>query len=481
MASIRRSFVLSFAQRYAALVIQLGAAVVLARILSPADFGTFAVASAVVALASVLQDFGVGNYLVQERTLDRAKLETAYCVAFVIAWPLGIALYLVSDAIAAWYGEPALAPVIGILSLTFFAMPLATPVLAMMRRDLQFGRLCALGMANAAAAAIVSLGLALDGNGAISLACGLVAGSLTTAVGAHLLRPGLLLLRPSLRHWRAVLTFGGQSAAIAALNELGNQAPSIAAGRLLGFGAAGLLHRATSTIQIYRKGVLEGIMPVLLPAFASKLRQGLAVRENYLRGVAYLTAVGWPFAVVLALLAHPILRVLFGPQWDAAVPLVQILCLACAVTPFIHLSRPLFIALGRIDLSLRIQLVVQPLKILLVVLAAFQGLAWVAAALCLPPLLNAWLAHRRLAGLLGYTAGNLLAAVGRSAAVTLTSALAPGIVVLALGLQPENSVLALAIGGGGAALGWLAGVVAFGHPARTELTLAAARLFPRFA
>src|SRR3546814_9326477 len=77
-----------------------------------------------------------------------------------------------------------------------------------------------------------------------------------------------------------------------------------------------LLHRATSTIQIYRKGVLEGLMPVLLPAFAAKLRQGHALKDSYLRGVAYLTAVGWPFSVVLALLAHPILPVLFGTQWE---------------------------------------------------------------------------------------------------------------------------------------------------------------------
>src|SRR3546814_14422784 len=65
------------------------------------------------------------------------------------------------------------------------------------------------------------------------------------------------------------------------------QMPSIAAGRLLGIEAAGLLHRATSTIQIYRKGVLEGLMPVLLPAFAAKLRQGHALKDSYLRGVAY--------------------------------------------------------------------------------------------------------------------------------------------------------------------------------------------------
>src|SRR3546814_1604286 len=135
-------------------------------------FGTFAVASAVVTLAAVLQDFGVGNYLVQEKSLERRKLETAYSVAFAIAWPLGIALFLARDAIAAWYGEPELAPVIGVLSLTFVAMPFGTPPLAMMRREMQFGRLYALGVAGAGMTAAVSLALALTGGGALSLAIG---------------------------------------------------------------------------------------------------------------------------------------------------------------------------------------------------------------------------------------------------------------------------------------------------------------------
>src|SRR3546814_16288184 len=73
-------------------------------------------------------------------------LETAYSVAFAIAWPLGIALFLARDATAAWYGEPELAPVIGVLSLTFVAMPFGTPPLAMMRRAMPFGRLYALGV-----------------------------------------------------------------------------------------------------------------------------------------------------------------------------------------------------------------------------------------------------------------------------------------------------------------------------------------------
>ncbi len=478
MASIRRSLVLSFAQRYSALVIQFAAMVLLARLLSPEEFGTFAVAAALVVLANVLQDFGAGNYLVKETELTRPKIETAFSLALLIAWPLGLLLFFAAPALAAWYANPEIEEVLRLLSLTFVLVPFSTPVLALMRRDMQFGRLYGVGVASAIATAAVSLSLALSGTGVTSLAWGLVAGSAASTILAHGLRPGYLFLKPGISHWSEVLGFGGQSAAIAALSELGNQAPSLVAGRLLGFEATGLLHRATATIHIYRKGVLDGLMPVLLPAFAGKVRSGVPLKPLYLRGISYLTVIGWPFSVVLALLAHPLVMVLFGSQWDAAVPVTQVLCLLGLVTPFIHLNRSLFIAVGRIDISLKIQLIVQPLKIVLVIAAATQGLLPLAFALCLPPLLNAAISHSHLTKLLGYGVTDLVAAGRRSLAVTLLTAVAPLLVIATLGPQPENSLLALALGGLGALGGWLAGLMIFAHPAKAEIGIAVSRILP---
>ncbi|WP_422366951.1 oligosaccharide flippase family protein [Pelagibius sp.] len=480
MASIRRSLVLSFAQRYSALAIQFASMVLLARLLSPEEFGTFAVAAALVTLANVLQDFGAGNYLVKETELTRPKIETAFSLALVIAWPLGLLLFLSAPFLAEWYANPAVNEVLRLLSLTFILVPFSTPVLALMRRDMQFGRLYGVGVASAAATASVSISLALHGTGVTSLAWGLLAGSVASTVLAHCLRPGYLFLKPGVSHWAEVLGFGGQSAAIAALSELGNQAPSLVAGRLLGFEATGLLHRATATIHIYRKGVLDGLMPVLLPAFAGKVRSGISLKPLYLRGISYLTVVGWPFSLVLALLAHPLVRVLFGDQWDAAVPVIQVLCLLGVVTPFIHLNRSLFIAVGRIDISLKIQLIVQPLKIVLVVVAATQGLLPLAFALCLPPLLNAIISHGYLTKLLDYGIADLLQAGRQSLAVTLLASAVPLAVIAALGAEPENSLLALALGGLGAFAGWLTGLMVFAHPAKTEIGIAVSRVLPGF-
>ncbi|MGD1876144.1 MAG: oligosaccharide flippase family protein [Kiloniellaceae bacterium] len=475
MATIRRSFVLSFAQRYSALAIQMGAMMVLARILTPAEFGTFAVASAVVTLASVLQDFGVGNYLVKEQSLDTAKLATAYSVSFIIAWPLGLLLFLGSGPVARWYGNAELEAVIAALSLIFFAMPFGTPAAAMMRRDLQFGRLYALGVANAVATVAVSLPLALSGYGAISLAWGMVAGQAVTAVGASLLRPGLLFLRPGFAHWSAVLGFGGQAAAISLLSEVGSQAPSIVAGRMLGFDAAGLLHRATATVHLYRKTVLDGLMPVVLPAFSQRIRSGQSVTALYLAGISYLTAIAWPFALSLVFLADPLIRLLFGQQWVAAVPLVQILAVVAATSPLLRLNRAVFVASNRIATNLKIELFIQPLRIALVIYACFFDLHTLVVALTVPPLLNAIVSQVLLRRILDYDTKDYLLRLCHSLVVSVLAAVPPAAAVLIWGWHPAAPLLPLLAGGLGGGLAWLAAVLILNHPIRHELAALWAR------
>ena len=86
MASIRKALSLSFASKYSSLAIHTVAIMVLARLLTPAEIGVYSVGAAVVALAHVLRDFGVGNYLIQEKELTQDRIRTAFGVALVIAW-----------------------------------------------------------------------------------------------------------------------------------------------------------------------------------------------------------------------------------------------------------------------------------------------------------------------------------------------------------------------------------------------------------
>jgi len=120
---------------------------------------------------------------------------------------------------------------------------------------------------------------------------------------------------------------------------------------------------------------------VALPAFARAHRQKQQLEPVYIASVTAVTAVAWPFYGFVALHATDILRIMFGPQWDAAAPLIPIFCLASALTTIVNLVLTLGIAIGRNDVATKTDLIAQPIRALILVSAAMvfrslEAIAW---------------------------------------------------------------------------------------------------------
>src|SRR5690606_28490260 len=113
-------------------------------------------------------------------------------------------------------------------------------------------------------------------------------------------RPKPWIFLPCLTNWREVLAFGGYSSATTVLNNLYGMLPQLMLGRLIGLEAAALYSRATILCQLPERAVIGAIQPVILPAFASKARQGEGLREPYLQALSLLSAVHWPVLLTLA-------------------------------------------------------------------------------------------------------------------------------------------------------------------------------------
>ena len=101
MTSVRRSLALSFLEKYASLVIQLGSGLVIARLITPEAFGTFAIAYAIVGFAHVIREMGVSSYLIQLPELEPHHIRAALFATGVVAWSLGLVLFA---------GQPARRP-----------------------------------------------------------------------------------------------------------------------------------------------------------------------------------------------------------------------------------------------------------------------------------------------------------------------------------------------------------------------------------
>lgn len=474
--SLRKSLLISLAQRYSAFVVGFAASMVLARLLTPEEFGVYSVAMAAVGLVGVLRDFGVNRYLIQEKDLTEARLRTAFGLMLATSWGLGALLYAASGTIADFYGEPDLAEVLDLICIAFVVMPFGSAAHALLSREMRFGALYLIAVPPAVAGAAASVGLALAGWSHMSLAWGAVLSSLLTSLAALAWRRDVARLTPSLAEWRRVLSFGGWATAASALGQMAVRAPDLVVGRMLGLGAAGLYGKAVGIADVFQLQVMSAVDPVALTAVARAVRSGQEVRPPYLRAVACVTGLGWPFYAFVVLMAFPIVRLLFGPQWDDIVPLVQLLCLSRMVRLLVPITGPVLTGYGRVRRLFAVEVAVQAVSLPLLVAGALHGLVAVAALRLVSAVVLVALHQRALSGLIGVSGGDTLRMALPALPVTALAMAGPTVVALIYGLRPEEILLPLVLGALSWGAGWLAGILVMRHPLADEVHAAAARL-----
>ncbi len=389
-AGVRRALLFSFAERYLLIIIGLASNLVIARLLTPVEIGVFSVSLAVISVAQVLRDFGVASYLVQEKELNDEHIRTALGVTLVIGGSLFVLMLTASPWVADFYREPQMLTMLSICALNFLLLPFSTISLALLRRQMAFKKLAAVGLFAATVGALVSTGLAWGGMGAPSLAIGSVATNAATGLAAWLARGERRLLWPGFSQWRSLMGFGAQSSAVGIVTSVSMDINDLAVGKVMGFEAVAIISRAQGLMNLYHRDIMGAVRNVAFPAFAKAVREKQNMEPIYLTSVTHVTVTAWPFYGFVALYGLETLRVLFGPQWDGAAHLVPWFCLAGALAACGSLIGNLIVAAGRMDLLTKVELVFQPLRAVMVVVAAvvFRSPLACAIAFCLAMLLQ---------------------------------------------------------------------------------------------
>ena len=385
MISVRRSLVFSIAEQYAVLVIGLASSMILARLLTPEAIGIYSVSLAFIGIAQVLRDFGVANYLIQERDLDDAHIRTALGILLVLGLVTFALLFSTAPLISRLYAEDVMVPTLRVCALNFLALPFCTVSLALLRRGMAFQRLAIVNLVAALSGAAVSVGLAYLDLGVISLAIGSVVVNVVTGIGAWLARPDRRLLLPAFSRWRRLLNFGAQSSLTGVVTTIAMDINDLAVGKIMGFEPVAILSRAQGLMQLFHRDLMAAIRNVAYPAYANAHRDGEPLEAIYIASVTNVTVVAWPFYGLVSLFSLELLRLMFGAQWDTAAPLVPVFCLAGAIAALFNLAPSQILAVGRIDLITKLELVFQPFRAVLIVLAAlvFQTMEACAWALVL--------------------------------------------------------------------------------------------------
>lgn len=476
MPSFRRAVLHATAGRYLALAIGIAGMLVLARLLRPEEIGVFSVGAAVLAIVHVFRDFGVSQYVVREPDLTDEKLGTCVAIAIAVAWVFALALAASAPAIARFYEQPGLAAVIRILALGLAVIPFNSIRMALLRREMRFGVLLGADVASAFANTTVAIGLALLGYSYLSLAWGAFASIVATLLAVQVLAADVRQPRPRLSAWRGVTSFGGTALGLSLVTRLGNNFPDFVIGKASGMFEVGILSRARGLVDLLQTGVLNTIGTVAFSEVSRKHRQGEAVGPDYLQAMSYVAVIAWPCYGFLMLNALPIIRLLFGPNWDASAPLAEWLAVAGLFAPVWVFNGQFLTAIGRIGVQLRIQSVSMTGKVAAWALVIPYSLHVALGAYVCVHGLGAIIAFAIVSRLLDVRPRDALARLVPGLAVTAV-ALAGPVALRAtgaadrIGATPVLLVAAALLG-----TGWLVGVYAFGHPVRRELDLARAKL-----
>ena len=375
MGSVRKSLALSAVDSYLALVLQIGSTVVLARILTPEQTGIFAVAAVFAALASNFRDFGVGEFLIQEKELDDAILRAALTVNITVSWSMGVLLFLAAPYVADFYRSPGVQQVMRVQAFNFLLIPFGAVTMAWFRRELNFKPILLANLAANLTSFAVVIVLGLQGWGYMALAWSSLAGVVVTVGTATLLRPKGFPRWPGLAGVGRVFHFGKFASGIYVFGQAGKGAPEMIIGRAQDMAAVGMFSRAYGLIEIFNRLVLRALMPVYLPYFARSVRDTGSPLRGLSTAISYLTVVGWPFLLFMGVAAYPAIRLIYGLQWLEAVPLAQVLCLAGTVEIIYFPAKEAMLAQGRAKESNNLQMIIQSLRVLGLLAAVPFGLA----------------------------------------------------------------------------------------------------------
>lgn len=467
--STRNSLFFSFLDRYASLVISVVSSMVIARLLTPAEIGVFSVTMVLLMYVSNVRDMGAGQYLLQEKELTTARIRAVWAVQLGLGLGIACLLLLASQPVAVFYNEPRMRSIMLVVALNYAINPFGSLTYAWLMREMRFQSVALMRFSAGAVGALVSIWLAWKGFGPISLAYGSLASTLTNALMAIYYRPSSFPWLPGVAEIRRVLVFGSQLSASSIVSTVSASAPELLLGKLQDLASVGFFSRANGLVQMFHRLFVDAVGAVCLPWFAKQSREHGSFIDPFLKATAYLTAFGWSFCLTVICLAQPLIRVLYGDQWDQSVDLARLLAVTMAFSVPAALCGTALLSSGAVTVLARVTVLSAIQSVFFIAIGATQGLMELGIASIVAAAFGSTIALRATARHIGLSLHDLFRTLGQSALVSLMAAIGPSLVLWFYGPFPEAQMLPLAFGGAGVASGLIVGVVIFNHPLRTEL------------
>jgi O-antigen/teichoic acid export membrane protein len=335
------------------LLLQVVISAILARLLTPNDFGLLAMVIVFTNFVGLFRDFGLTAALIQRKGLTEEHLSSGFWINILTGLILTLVLAALSPAIAHFYNEDRLVFIVIVLASTFFISSFGIVQTALFTKELKFKLLSVIEILGVAVPGIIAIGLAFNGFGVWSLVWQHVISSLVIVILLWVLsgwRPRFLF------RWQRIkelLGFGLNLTGFGFVNYFNRNLDNLLIGKFLGPAPLGFYDLAYRLLLFPLGNISSVFGRVMFPALSSIQGNKAKVRWAYLQATRYISIVIFPMMIGLFAVAPQFIRVIFGPQWERSIFLVQVLALISLAQSISATVGWIYQSQGRTDIMFR--------------------------------------------------------------------------------------------------------------------------------
>lgn len=364
----------SFFNQFANYGMQFCVGIVMARLLSPSDYGITALPAVFMAIAGIFQDSGMAGALIRKENIE----EKDYSTLFIYSIAMGIFMYAVlffsSPIIAEYFNTPVLTSLIRVTALTFLWGPIGTVQYVILKRKLDFKTPTKISIATRVFSAIVGIAMAYMGYGLWALVIsGVLSSFLGLIIVAYTVKwyPKTGFSKDSFKY---LWNYGNKMMVSALLDTAYNNITPVFVAKHYSPADLGVYNRAQGYAAMPSQNVTGVIQNVTFPVLSKMQNDNEALARNYRRMLRVTAFIVFPMMLMLSALARPLVITLITAKWESCIILLQIICFSMMWYPIHAINLNLLQVKGRTDLFLRLEIIKKIIGLAILVITLPQGL-----------------------------------------------------------------------------------------------------------
>ncbi len=360
-------------ERFVKQIVGFVVGMVLARLLTPTDYGTVALLSVFFAIAGSLASCGFGNALIQNKNAGDLEFNSVFYMSVAVSGVIYVGFFFAAPWIANFYNVPVLCPVTRVSALQFIFSAINGVQGAELSRKMLFYKRFRISIITCLVSAVCGITFAYLGWGVWAL----VISSLITSIASTITWWTIIAWRPKLmfsfKVLRGLFNYGWKLSLSGLLHTIYSNLYGFLVGKIYTPADLAFVNKGNSMPNLLFSSVDGTINAVSFPALAKLQDNKARVVDGMRRMIQCSTFLVFPALAMLSMCAGPMTLLLYGEQWEPAVKYVTITCFSFALTPFCSINCNAISALGRSDVFLIMEIIKKSSGILLMLLSIKHG------------------------------------------------------------------------------------------------------------